>query len=165
MDQTSFQHILDLIKDDPVFCNQNRRPQRPVQHQLAVYLIRMGRTQALKTSNVAGVAEGTLYKYCNRVSKAIRCLKRGHLAWPGHQRRRIIKRTFAAKGFPGCIGMCDGSLIRLGTKPKESGKSYWCRKKMYAVSSFSHTFHIFMLTYGIVDYSAHSRWGWYHHRL
>jgi hypothetical protein len=139
MDWTSFQHVANLIRDNPVFQRAGRRPQRAVEHQLAVYLIRMGRTDALKSSDVGAVAEGTLYTYCDRVSKALQRLKRGYLAWPGHQRRRIIKLAFGAKGFPGCIGVLDGSLIRLSNKPQVSGELYWCRKKMYAVSDSQHS--------------------------
>jgi hypothetical protein len=138
MERESFYHVADLIWDGPVFQRAGRRPQRPVEHQLAVYLIQMGRTDALKSSDVGAVAEGTLYTYCDRISKALRRLKHDYLAWPGCQRRCIIKLAFGAKGFPGCIGVLDGSLIWLSNKPQVLGESYWCQKKMYAVSNLQH---------------------------
>lgn len=135
MDRKSFDHIANLIRNDPVFASDpDRRPQRPVEHQLAAFLIRMGGELAIKTSDVTGIAEGTLFIYCNRVSKAIRRLRDDHISWPSQERRINIKEAMGEGGFGGCIGICDGSLIRLHTKPVESGESYWCRKKMYAVS-------------------------------
>jgi hypothetical protein len=134
MDRKSFWAIVELIKDDRVFQSHGHRPQRPVKHQLAVHLIHVGRELAGKSSNVTAIAEGTLYLYMDRVSKAICRQKRLHLKWPSRRRKRFIRSQMAVKGFSGCIGVADGTLIRLATKPMVDGESYRCRKKMYGVS-------------------------------
>ncbi|KDQ12197.1 hypothetical protein BOTBODRAFT_80261, partial [Botryobasidium botryosum FD-172 SS1] len=36
-------------------------------------------------------------------------------------------------GFPGCIGIVDGSLIWLADMPRVNGMAYFCRKKFYAL--------------------------------
>jgi hypothetical protein len=131
MDRTSFQHVADLICDNPVFQRASRCPQRAVEHQLAMY--------------------------CDRVSKALQRLKRGYLVWPGRQPRRIIKLAFGAKGFPGCIGVLDGSLIQLSNKPQVLGELYWCQKKMYVVSDSQHIqVYCVCLTTWVDYHSTHS---------
>ncbi|KAL1756258.1 hypothetical protein FB107DRAFT_274078 [Schizophyllum commune] len=60
MDRTTFLYVLDLIKNDPIFVSNNPlSPQRPVSHQLATFLCRVGNENALKSSTVMGVSEGT----------------------------------------------------------------------------------------------------------
>ena len=39
-------------------------------------------------------------------------------------------------GFPGCIGIGDGSYVCLAERPWENGWSYWCWQRFYAVSDF-----------------------------
>lgn len=93
----------------------------------------MGAETAIKTAGVMSIAEGTVYVYTKRVCRAIRHLRDQHLAWPGQERREFLSNEMAQQGFPGCIGIADGSYIRLLFKPKVNGYAYWCRKKYYAV--------------------------------
>jgi hypothetical protein len=134
MDREAFKAVADLIRNDPVFAYQSKRPQRSVEHQLAVFLIRMGGELALKTSTVTGTSEGITFVYCQRVCKALRRIKADHISWPGRRRRQEIREEMGEMGFPGCLGACDGSLIRFLTKPPEHGESFYCRKKFYGVS-------------------------------
>jgi hypothetical protein len=55
--------------------------------------------------------------------------------------RRVLDRS----GIPDCIGMLDGSLIRLTEIPDQNGLTFICQKKFPAVSN-SQTQH-FLLTY------------------
>lgn len=71
------------------------------------------------------VAEGTVYKFCTRVIHALRKIKHEHIWWPGPERRDYIKRKMEEEGFPGCIGIVDGTLFRLSDKPKENRYAYW----------------------------------------
>lgn len=93
----------------------------------------MGAETAIKTAGVMSIAEGTVYVYTKRVCRAIRHLRDQHLAWPGQERREFLSNEMAQQGFPGCIGIADGSYIRLLFKPKVNRYAYWCRKKYYAV--------------------------------
>jgi hypothetical protein len=136
MSRDGFVHLLHLIEDDPVFISSSNKPQRPVEYQLAAFLCRMGAEDALKAAAVICIAEGTVYGYCERVCKAIRNIRDNHLAWPGIERRRFLKTEMAEQSFPGCIGIGDGTLIRLINKPWRNGAAYWCRKKFYAISLF-----------------------------
>jgi hypothetical protein len=133
MSWPAFWHVVNILKEDPCFTSTGNRPQWAVEHQLLTYLIRMSGIGGVQSGDVAAVAEGTSYLYTDRVRDAIRRLRGRFLSWPGAERRLFLKTEMAKKGFPGCIGICDGSLIRLLNKPSRNGASYWCHKKMYAV--------------------------------
>jgi hypothetical protein len=139
MGRAAFYHVLSLIENDPSFCSTGKRPQRPVAHQLAAYLIRMGDETAKKAGDVSGIAEGTSYIYTSRVGKALRRIHHNHLAWPGPTRKAEHKAEMAEDGFPGCVGEGDGSLFFLINKPLVSGESYFGRKKAYCASCYMNT--------------------------
>lgn len=139
MSRESFFYLLSLIEDDPIFVSSATKRQRSPKHQLAAFLCRAGAEDGLKAASVTCIAEGTLYGYCYRVSKALRNIRDAHLAWPGPERREYLKEEMTAWGFPGCIGIGDGTLIRLTSKPRANGWVYWCRKKFYAVRIMIHT--------------------------
>ena len=134
MDRTSFGRLVHLIEDDEIFASSGRRPQRPAWYQLAVFLLRFGLGPVERTAEESSIAEGTVHLYCSRVVKAFRRVRPKYLSWPNRERKAEIKSRTAAEGFPGCIGMLDGSLIRLASKPLKDGEIYLCRKKYYAVS-------------------------------
>lgn len=133
MDRRSFRTLCDLIKDDAIFVSTGRKPQRPPWYQLAAFLLRFGCDPAEKTAESCGIGEGTVYLYCKRVTWAFRNIRPQFLYWPDHRYRAILKERMAEEGFPGCIGMVDGSLIPLANKPSKDGELYFCRKKFYAV--------------------------------
>lgn len=134
MSRTSFWHLHGLIQDDPIFVSRGHKPQRPIRFQLAAFLIRFGGENSVRMADNLGIAEGTGYLYVQRVSKAFRNIRRDHLSWPGLARRDFLSQAMAPYGFPGCIGILDGSLIRLTDKPRgQSGFAYYSRKKFYAV--------------------------------
>ena len=134
MDRKSFWYIHDLIKGNIIFKSTGKRPQRPVKYQLAVFLIRFGGMTGTKAALTGAVAEGSVWKYSKRVCIAIREMRDAHLSWPGEERRDFLSREMAEYGFPGCLGSCDGTTIRLEEKPRKDPTNYYCRKKFYAVS-------------------------------
>jgi hypothetical protein len=83
-----------------------------------------------------GIGIGTVWLYSRRVTRALRELGLRLLAW-GSSERHQETATFIEEqsGFPDCIGIIDGSLIRLAETPEESGETYFCRKKFPAVST------------------------------
>jgi len=57
------------------------------------------------------------------------------LKWPDDARREVISTAIGEEfGFEGCIGLCDGTLIRLSEEPEVDGHVYYCRKKYYAIN-------------------------------
>jgi len=133
MTRDAFWHLHDCICNDPIFISTSNRPQRPVKYQLATFLCRMGAESALKTACVMSIAEGTVYLYCSRVCRAFRNIRDEHLAWPGDQRRGFLSHEMSEWGFPGCIGIGDGSYVHLVNRPIRNGYAFWCQKKCYAV--------------------------------
>ena len=117
MSRAAFWHVHDLIKDDPVFTSGGKRPQRPPAHQLAAFLVRMGATSGVKSAGGVSIAEGTVFLYCKRGTRALRMIRTNHLAWPGHARRQFLSSEMGVVGFPGCIGISDGTYIRLAGRP------------------------------------------------
>ncbi|KAG2365342.1 hypothetical protein BDR07DRAFT_1449849 [Suillus spraguei] len=142
MDRTTFWHLHDLISDDPTFypSASGGRPQRPITYQLATFLCRVGAENALKTASIMAIAEGTVYLYTERVCMAFHRLRSRFLAWPGPVRRQQLSDAMNEWGFPGCIGIGDGSYIRLQDKPLRNPFAYYCRKKFHAVSYCYSTF-------------------------
>ena len=94
-----------------------RKPQLPAWYQLAVFLVRYGSDPAVKTAETACMSEGSVYNYSRRVAQAFRDIRDDHLSWPGPERHAFLKTEMAEYGFPGCIGIVDGSLIQLMQKP------------------------------------------------
>ena len=133
MSRASFWHLHDIIAGDSIFVSKGRRPQRPVSIQLAAFLIKYGSLSMTKTAGVVSIAEGTVHLYCSRVCRALRNVRDQHLSWPGQRRRAFLKEEMAKWGFPGCIGIVDGTLIQLMDKPLKNGWAYYCWKKFYAV--------------------------------
>ncbi|KAL2643143.1 hypothetical protein R1flu_010730 [Riccia fluitans] len=52
------------------------------------------------------------------------------------RRERVrISAVFAKLGFPGCIGLIDGMLIKLNQRPRDDGETYYDRKGDYAINA------------------------------
>ena len=134
MNRTSFFRLLDLIRDDPVFVSRGRKPQTPPRYQLATYLIRYGAEPGVKVATLLQMAEGTVYNHSTRVVRALRRLRPLYLSWPTPEEREISKQYSKAMGFPGAIGVIDGSYLELKDKPREDAMAYRSRKKNWAVS-------------------------------
>lgn len=128
-------HLLSLIKHDPVFISGGRRPQRPPKYQLATFLAHVGDETGVKTATVMSIAKGSVFNYTYWVVQALRNIRDNHLAWPGNARQQFLSDEMKEFGFPGCIGIGDGSYICLAGKPINTTNpyAYWCRKKFYAV--------------------------------
>ncbi|KAF8836722.1 hypothetical protein BDN67DRAFT_1031877 [Paxillus ammoniavirescens] len=124
MTQEAFWHVHDLVHHDPIFISTGKHPQRAVHYQLSTFLCHLGGESGIKVASVMSIAEGTAYLYFDR---------NGHLAWPGERRQDFLSSEMTEWGFPGCIGIADGSYILLMYKPIKNGYAYWCCKKYYAL--------------------------------
>ncbi|KAL3701956.1 hypothetical protein R1sor_019978 [Riccia sorocarpa] len=73
-----------------------------------------------------------MVNYTNRVMIALESCMRHEIAWPDRQGRASIAEHFAALGFPGCVGLVDGTLVKLSQRPRDDGETYFDRKSNYS---------------------------------
>ena len=142
MQKTSFKKLVDLISDDDVFKTNDRNPhsrhrQAPVWMQLMVVLQRLGCDgNGVSVERIAangGFSVGSVHKFTERVYTAIRRLRRRVIAWPdADERKRISQRMDLKFGFPGAVGMLDGTPAVFCQKPGKDGEVFWTRKHHYA---------------------------------
>jgi len=87
MSRESFEYLVELIQDDPVFKKPHRGPeQAPVKHQLMVLLKFLG-TEGGGSSkhdmrSIFLLGCRTIAEYCDRSVQAIRNLKDKVVKWP-----------------------------------------------------------------------------------
>lgn len=136
--------MVQLLEQNPIFESTGRKPQRPVRYQLACFLVRYGIRGAdpLQAAHKLGIGFGTVFLYCRRVVRALREIGMQVVTWGDEDRRnKTMTRVRDRSGIPDCVGMLDGSLIRLTEMPEQNGLTFICRKKYPAVSTFSvHSF-------------------------
>jgi hypothetical protein len=140
LSRKNFWHLVDLLKDDDAFRSmEGKRPKASVARHVIVYLYRLGREgadgSAISIATFFGLGKGTVSVYIARVVKAIKAFKNDVVHWPDAQEKENIKSRIRVKhGFQNCIGIIDGTLIGLATKPSVFGESYFCRKHIYAIN-------------------------------
>ncbi|KAF8836148.1 hypothetical protein BDN67DRAFT_911699, partial [Paxillus ammoniavirescens] len=143
----TFDRLVCLLEPNLIFVSKGRKPQRPVWFQLASFLIRYGSrgADAHRTAKEMGLGLGTVYHYCHRVIRALRELSQQVLAWGDEERQEIVATYIMDHyGFSNCVGMLDGTLIRLTEMPCMMGPTYLCRKKFPAINiqaTVDHTRH------------------------
>ncbi|KAL3691343.1 hypothetical protein R1sor_004994 [Riccia sorocarpa] len=139
MEKRTFRILLSRLQSHPIFHNESNHSQTPVEIQLAVGLDRMGHEGngacIARSMELWGVSHGTLVNFTKRVMTAIEDLLAGELKWPSPRERQVISEAFAEKGFPGCIGLIDGTLVELIQRPRFDGETYYDRKANYSVNA------------------------------
>jgi len=113
MSHNAFWHAQNLTQHDPVFKSTGFRPQHPVKYQLVAFLLKFGANRSLQTAGVLAMAEGIVYLHVKRVCCALCNIHMQHIFWPGPARKQFLKQAMGEIGFPGCIGIVDGTLIWL----------------------------------------------------
>lgn len=131
---TSFMHLLNLIKDDSVFCSKGKKLQLPVQYQLAAFLGWFGSKAAIKVGIMLGISKGSVYHACAWVTCAFWRICHNHVLWPNAEEWQVMKLNMQELRFPGAVAVVDGTLVQLQDKPCDNPWAYWSWKKMYAVS-------------------------------
>jgi hypothetical protein len=136
----NFWHLVHLIEDHDIFKNvRGKRKKAPVTHHVLVFLYRLG-CQASGASNTSigtffGIGDGTVGNFIERTIIAITSLKDGVIVWPTGEAKHQMKQRFrVCHGFQQCIGIIDGTLIVLSSRPTKYGDSYYCRKNCYAIN-------------------------------
>ncbi|KAL3693981.1 hypothetical protein R1sor_007632 [Riccia sorocarpa] len=138
MDKTSFIRLLSLIEDHPVFRNESQHQQAPVIVQLGAALDRLGHDGngacIARSKELWGYGHGTLVNFTKRVIIAIRDRLHMYVRWPTRAERQRISAEFESKGFPGCVGLIDGTLVKLSQRPCNDGETYFDRKHNYSLN-------------------------------
>ncbi|KAL3695679.1 hypothetical protein R1sor_009755 [Riccia sorocarpa] len=75
-----------------------------------------------------------MVNYTNRVMTELESAMGHEIAWSDRQERAVNSAHFAELGFPGCIGLVDGTLVKLFQRPRDDGETYFDRKSNYSMN-------------------------------
>ncbi|KAF7328223.1 hypothetical protein MVEN_02562100 [Mycena venus] len=114
----TFDVILSLIQEDPVFYNNSNNPQLPVEVQLAVFLFRAGHygnaASPEDTAGWSGLSVGGVEKCTDRVIVALLALHDNAISLPNEPEKEAAKEWVEENSCPewrdGFL-VCDGSKI------------------------------------------------------
>jgi hypothetical protein len=143
VDPTTFDKIVDKIKDDPIFFNNSNNPQQPVEEQLAIVLFRFGHNgNAAGQSSVArwaGGGHGSIGLITKRVMTAV--LRDSFMdeavRFPTPEEKEDAKvwvESHSCKAWRDGWCLVDGTLVPLYDRPHWYGESYFDRKCNYSLN-------------------------------
>ena len=127
----AFGHVLQLIKDHPIFHSQGHHKQISASFQLAVALYRFGSEgssagSTFGTGQIFGIGEGTAVEYTKRVIITLTALWAQVVRWHTQQEKaemRLRLRADERKNgwglFESCVGIVDGTLLPFKIQPAE----------------------------------------------
>ncbi|KAL3701036.1 hypothetical protein R1sor_019058 [Riccia sorocarpa] len=75
-----------------------------------------------------------MVNYTNRVMTTLESAMGHEIAWPDHQQRAVNSAHFAELDFPSCIGLVDGTLVKLSERPRDDGETLFDRKSNYSMN-------------------------------
>ncbi|KAL3685690.1 hypothetical protein R1sor_003712 [Riccia sorocarpa] len=75
-----------------------------------------------------------MVNYTNRVMTPLKSAMGHEIAWQDRQDRVVISAHFADLGFLGCIGLVDGTLVKLSQRPRDDGETYFDGKYNYSIN-------------------------------
>jgi len=79
------------------------------------------------------VTFSSVSRVVRRVMESVLALRNQYIKWPNETQLRETMESFRAQGgFPGVVGVIDGSLVKIRA-PVENAESYICRKKYHAL--------------------------------
>ncbi|KAI0737910.1 hypothetical protein C8Q80DRAFT_1073008, partial [Daedaleopsis nitida] len=139
----TFDCLVDRLSDDPVFGNNSRNPQMPVEVQVAITLYRFGHygnaAGLQQVADWAGCGKGTVELVTRRVMTAI--LRPDFLGEairdPTAEEKEKAKRwveEHSCKAWRDGWMMVDGTLVPLDERPFWYGESYFDRKCNYSLN-------------------------------
>jgi hypothetical protein len=139
----TFDKLVDKLVDDPVFTNNSRNAQMPVEEQVAIILYRFGKSGNAAglqpVANWAGVGKGTVVKVTHRVLMAM--LRHGFLSLqvrlPTEEEKEEAKayvEEASCKAWRGGWCFVDGTLVPLFDRPHWYHESYFDRKSNYSLN-------------------------------
>ncbi|KAL1489224.1 hypothetical protein ABEB36_014157 [Hypothenemus hampei] len=80
------------------------------------------------------ISKSSLYKIIRRVTYFLSNLSPQVIKWPTNEEQIEIEEHYRGKGFPGVVGIIDGTHIRID-KPDEDSDSYLNRKHFYSIQA------------------------------
>jgi len=139
MTRESFNTRARILEADSIFKNNSHNRQGSIVVQLATTLYFLGSfgISTVRGAAQLGIAEGTTSLHRNRCIMALVRLLPRFVRWPvpGSSQYRTMRLAIESRtGFPGCVGFLDGTDITLQYSPSYFGKTYFNRRKKYALS-------------------------------
>jgi hypothetical protein len=123
MHRASFNQLVELIKDPPVFHIDSTKDQAKLEHQLLLFLYYLGKSSSGASNsdmrNIFQIGHGTADCYKQRCVKAIRLLRDKVIKWPDiAEHQEISKRILHKYTWINCVGVVDGTLFPLTYAPQ-----------------------------------------------
>lgn len=120
MSRDSFKHVVEVIKDDPLFAKHAKggRAQWTVHYPLMTALKYFGTEGSgalqLGLCGTFRIGSGCNCNYVFQVAQALHNQRKQYTRWPSRRKRRdIANQIFDACGLPNCVGIIDGTLLSL----------------------------------------------------
>jgi DDE superfamily endonuclease len=141
MSRECFRQLVAEVKDHPIFKNDGDSRgclPRPAEQQLLVLLKYFG-SDGNSASNLNlgaffGISKGAADSCRLRALQALISLEDRSYFWPNsEERKQISNRIRETYLFPNCVGLIDGTLLPLATRPLLHGENYLSRKRFYAI--------------------------------
>jgi len=131
--------ITELIEGNDIFLNGSSYSQTHPAWQLAIALRRLGHYGSSATPQAIAsdveISTGSVVEFTNRVITALVSISCDWIIWPDEDERADHGRKMRKKGFPGCVGFVDGTILPLAFGPSQEGACYFDRKKRYGVDT------------------------------
>lgn len=90
---------------------------------------------SLQAAHKLAIGFGTVFLYCRRVIRALREIGLQVITWGDEDHHNeTMTHVMNRSGIPHCVGMLDGTLIRLTEMPEINGLSFICCKKYPAIN-------------------------------
>lgn len=144
IDPATFDLLVEILKDQPIFHNESNNRQMPVERQVLITLKRFGTygngSSVHEIAEWAGIGQGTVDLVTRRVVTAIldSDLRRRHVRWPGDEEKEAAKEWVEAQSisaFRNGWCMVDGTTIPLFEKPHYHGESFYDRTSRYSINA------------------------------
>ena len=140
VDPSTFDGILEKIRDHHIFHNNSNVPQAPVETQLAIFLYRVGHYGNAASPEAighwAGVSPGTVVNATNRVMVALLNLHDELIHLPTPEEKESAKEWVAGKGCPewrdGFL-VVDGTKFALFQRPGLHGDAWFDKNRNYSL--------------------------------
>ena len=142
MSRECYWQLVELIKDHSSFSRRSSDSRgstpRPAEQQLLVLLKYYGSdgnaSSSYSLGNFFGISSGAVDTCRYAALEAVLSLEERTYFWPPPEERKLIsKRIKEAYLFPKCVGIIDGTLLPLASRPLLHGETYLSRKRYYAL--------------------------------
>lgn len=133
---------MHLVKDHQAFkkrtSDSRGRDPKPAAHQLLVLMKYLGSegnvASSISLGTFFGVASGGVDDCKKAALEALLSLEPLTHFWPSAEERKAMSHRIKERWFfPNCVGLIDGTLLPLHSRPLLHGENYLSRKRFYAI--------------------------------